>query len=443
MTDLALAPTAALSERRRRHRTIAVGAGLYALSGPGQTAGFSVFVDPVTEAFGTSRSGLTAAYLVATLAAAPTGIWIGRHIDHRPTSFMIRAVSTGLAAALLISAAAPTIAVLVLGVFGLRAFGQSGLTLTSSTFVARAIHERRGAALGALSAFGGFAIALTPLVASRLIPHIGWRGTWALLAVTVATVGWAISRTRSANEAAPVDVSGDRATAPRRPAKLTHEQRWAFLVVAAGFGATSAISTSLAFHQIAVLGERGLSSTEAATNFLPQSLAAVTTAIVVGRLVDRLPGRIVVPINMVMLTLAMLSLRLVGSAPTAIVFGLALGIAVAANGASEGGLLARWLGSETLGSIRGRLMAVVVTASAIGPLAFTLLADATGSFTLAATIATIIPISVIALTLTAPLPADRNQLSLSSTRPTRTVGQSCRGVPCTSNTTGPAPSQSR
>jgi hypothetical protein len=31
-------------------KVIAVGAGLYALSGPGQTAGFSVFVDPLTDA---------------------------------------------------------------------------------------------------------------------------------------------------------------------------------------------------------------------------------------------------------------------------------------------------------------------------------------------------------------------------------------------------------
>lgn len=404
MTGLAFVPSAAQIERRRRHRIIAVGAGLFALSGPGQTAGFSVFVDPVSEAFGISRSGLTAAYLVATLAAAPTGIWIGRHLDHRPTSFMIRAVSTGLAGALLISAAAPVMAILVLGIFGLRAFGQSGLTLTSSTFVARAIHERRGAALGALSAFGGFAIALTPLVASRLIPQIGWRSTWALLALVVAAAGWTVSRTRSTNETSSDDPPAHRSTAERGTVGLTRQQRWAFLVVAAGFGTTAAISTALAFHQIAVLGERGLSSTEAATNFLPQSLAAVTTAIVVGRLVDRLPGRIVVPTNMVMLILAMLSLRLVSSAATAVVFGLAIGIAAAATGASEGALLARWLGTENLGTIRGRLLAVVVTSSAIGPLAFTLLADAIGSFTVAATVATVIPISVIALTVTAPLP---------------------------------------
>jgi MFS family permease len=408
VTVLAPPLSAEQLERRRRRQAIAVGAGLYALSGPGQTAGFSVFVDPLTEAFGISRSGLTAAYLIATLAAAPTGIWIGRQIDHRRTSFMIRAVSIGLAAALLVSAAAPVLVILVLGVFGLRAFGQSGLTLTSTTFVARAISERRGAALGALSAFGGFAIALTPLVASRMIPHIGWRSTWVVLAVTVAGVGWAVSRTSSANATAPAELPRDPANTPLQPVKLTREQRWGFLVVAAGFGTTAAISTALVFHQIAVLGERGLTSTQAATNFLPQSLAAASTAIVVGRLVDRLPGRVVVPANMIMLTLAMLSLGLVGSATTAIVFGIALGVAAAATGASEGALLARWLGTDQLGSIRGRLMAVVVTASAVGPLAFSLLTNAVGSFTLAAAIATVIPLTVVALTLAAPLPADRS-----------------------------------
>jgi len=82
-------------------------------------------------------------------------------------------------------------------------------------------------------------------------------------------------------------------------------RRWAFAVVASGFATVAGIGTALAFHQVAVLGERGLSAAEAATNFLPQSIAA-------------------------------------------------------ANGASEGALLDRWTGTRSLGRLRGRLMTIIV-----------------------------------------------------------------------------------
>jgi MFS family permease len=420
-----LAPSSTDDDRRRRRRVIAVGAGLYALSGPGQTAGFSVFVDPLTDAFGISRSQLTAAYLVATLAAAPAGFWIGRRLDRFQPSTMMRLVAAALAVSLIVTAAAPVLIVLAVGVFGLRAFGQSGLTLTSSVYVAKSITARRGAALGLLTAVGGSAIALTPLGASRLIPMIGWRQTWLVLAGIVAAGGFLLARAAATTEATRRAGSTDATDAtdstemsgaePRDGSSMVsadagvssgarRRQRWGFVVVAAGFATTAAIVTALAFHQVAVLGERGLSATAAATNFLPQSLAAATTAIVVGRLVDRVPGRVVVPINMMLLLAGLASLWVVQSPVTAVFFGVLMGTAAAANGASEGALLARWTGTATLGRMRGRLMALVVTSTAVSPLAFTLAADALGSFTRAATLTMLLPVGVALLALRAPLP---------------------------------------
>jgi MFS family permease len=403
-----------------RLRIVAIGAGLYALSGPGQTAGFSVFVDPVTDALDISRGQLTTGYLLATLAAAPSGIWLGKQLDHRNIATVIRLVGAGLAVALCITAASPALWMLTIGILGLRLFGQTGFTLTSSVHVARSITERRGAALGALAAVGGAAIALTPIVSSRLIPHLGWRYTWLLLAAVVLVaaqlLAHAVARPAGPVASGPVasgttlpdtnsvidaeGVSGRRST-------LDRHRRSAFLVVAAGFATTAALGTALGFHQIAILEERGLSAGAAAANFLPQSLAAATVAITVGRIVDRVYGRVVIPVCMALLAIALLSLRVVEGAPTALIYGLMLGSAAAAVGASEGTLLARWLGTEQLGRIRGRLMATVVTGSAIGPLAFTLLADVAGSYTTAASIAAVLPIAVGMVAALAPLPEHR------------------------------------
>ncbi len=405
--------------RRTRLTIIGIGAGVYGLSGPGQTAGFSVFVDPVSAALGLSRAELTTIYLGATLLAAPTGIWLGRHLARRRTATMIRIVATMLATALVIVALAPSAPILALGVFGLRAFGQSGMSLTSTVLVARAIDVRRGAALGWLAALAGFAITLTPLLASRVIPVAGWRQTWLLLAATVLIGSYLLAgltgrlnldgngRAESAADHHEHDghktVAVDDAAAHREAHASERQRRWALVVVTAAVATTGGVVTALAFHQIAVLGERGLSATAAATNFLPQSIAAATCAVLVGRAVDRLPGRLVLASVMGVLILALVSLWLVDSPATAVLFGLLLGTGVAANHASEGALLVRWTGTEGLGARRGRMMAIAVAATAVAPLTFTLLADLTGSFTRAASVLTVLPLMVAVGALLAPL----------------------------------------
>jgi MFS family permease len=409
---------------RSRVAIIATGAALVAMSGPGQTAGFSVFVDPVTEAFGVSRSQLTAAYLVATLAAAPVGMLLGKRLDRHRLATMIRVVGGCLGLALVLTAVSPGLPVLAVGVFGLRAFGQTGLTLTASVFVARAIRERRGAALGLLTAIGGAAISMTPLLASRLIPLVGWRSTWLILAAVVVAGSFGLAATASRADRRDLDpaqtdtAQTDTAQFPvEAETSLTdvegtadpRQRRWAFAVVTAGFATVGGVGTALGFHQVAVLGERGLSPAQAATNFLPQSLAAATVAVVVGRLVDRVPGRLVVPSVMVLLVAALAALRVVSTPATAVLFGVLLGAASAANGASEGALLVRWTGTASLGRLRGRMTAVVVSSTAIAPLWFTMLADAVGSFSRAATMTMVLPLGVAVMALMAPLPDERRR----------------------------------
>ena len=61
--------------------------GLFA-SGPGQSHAFSVFITPIGEDLGVSRTAVSAAYAAATLAAACGLPWVGRLVDR----FGVRAV---------------------------------------------------------------------------------------------------------------------------------------------------------------------------------------------------------------------------------------------------------------------------------------------------------------------------------------------------------------
>jgi hypothetical protein len=68
--------------------------------------------------------------------------------------------------------------------------------------------------------------------------------------------------------------------------------RHAFWTVIAAVSCRGVLTTAVAFHQVSLLGEHGLSATEAAANFLPQTAAELATAILVGPLADRFPPRL-------------------------------------------------------------------------------------------------------------------------------------------------------
>ena len=175
--------------QQQRRSIIGTGAVLIALSGPGQTAGFSVFVDPLTENLDVTRGQLTFAYLLGTLAASTTGTWLGRVIDRRGVAKVVPGVALGLCLATVLAALSTHLVMLTVAIYGLRSFGQTGMPLAASVFVAKNVVHRRGAALGLLTALGGSTIALTPFIAARVIPRIGWQATWILEGVVVVLIG--------------------------------------------------------------------------------------------------------------------------------------------------------------------------------------------------------------------------------------------------------------
>ena len=114
------------SQQQHRRSIIGSGAVLIALSGPGQTAGFSVFVDPLTEHLDVSRGQLTFAYLVGTLAASTTGTWLGRVIDRRGVAPVLPWVALALCLATVLASVSTNLAMLTIAIYGLRSFGQIG-----------------------------------------------------------------------------------------------------------------------------------------------------------------------------------------------------------------------------------------------------------------------------------------------------------------------------
>lgn len=366
---------------------VAVSAAVLVCTAPGQTAAVSAFVDPMIRDLGVSRSALATAYLIGTLTGALAMPWAGRLIDtHGARRSML--VVAGLFGAVLVAMSAvagPT--GLTLGFVGIRMLGQGALGLTATLAASSWFDQRRGLALSIVAAIGATGISLAPLVVERLIAAQGWRTVWVIEGIFVWVVVLPLAALVMRDRPEQVGQRPDgvrRSGRPPRPRwglRLREAARSPFFwVVTAGVGTSGMLSTAVAFHQISILGERGLSSTEAAANFLPQTAAGIVATLLVGVVVDRVAPRWIVGAAMVSLAVGLAWGVVVTPGLSAVGFGLAIGSAGASIRAFEAAAMPRFFGTAHVGALRGFVAAVSVGSTAFGPLAFALGRDAAGGY---------------------------------------------------------------
>lgn len=368
-------------------RIVVFAAIALALTGPGQTYGVSVFVDPMIEDLGISRTQMTTAYLVGTLVGALALPWIGQAIDRfgvRRTMAIIGALFGGL---LIGMSLVSNIVGLTAGFIGIRMIGQGALNLTATTAVALWFTRKRGLAMGIVAAAGGVGMTLIPLLSERLIVDIGWRNTWLVegLAVWVIVLPIALLGIRNRPSDVGQHVDGDSATdaPPAEVWGVTRKEALRssfFWLVTVAVATISTITTAVVFHQIDLLGSRGLTPTEAAANFLPQTVATLIATLGIGALADRVSPRIVLITSMGMMAGGLLLATAVTPGLLAIAFGMLIGAAGGAMRVVEATELPRYFGTLHIGAIRGVVTSVGIAGAAVGPVLFSLGHDVTGNY---------------------------------------------------------------
>ena len=362
------------------------------LSGPAQTYGVSVFVDPMLAELGWSRSLFSTAYSVGTLASAGVLILAGRQIDRRGNRVVLTAAAAGYGGALLLLSFGHHAVAVLLGFAALRTCGSGVLTLAARTLVPNWFHHRLGRAFSVLGLAGMLSQALVPLFNELIIDALGWRSAWRVNAVIIWLVLVPLVAVVVRNR--PEDVG--QYTDGIWPSKeeglpstsldtgMTSGQALrtaAFWRLIGASVVPSLVVTGLAFNQIAILVDRGLPRSLAATSFAIEAAVALPATLLAGWLVDRYPVRYTLAIGQACLAVGMCFL-IIAESP-----GLALGYA-ALRGASSGFWMvaadAAWptyFGRRYIGSIRGLGFAVGVVGAALGPVILGVGYDLAGSYT--------------------------------------------------------------
>jgi MFS family permease len=156
--------------------------------GSGVTFSLAIFLRPLEEEFGWSRSLISGVALVNWLIFGTGSLGWGAASDRLGTRRVVLAGALVLGAALLLSSGASAAWQLYAAFGGLGAAGASAFYAPLSATVTRWFTARRGLALGLLNCGMGLGILVVPPVARALITLVGWR--WTFAAFGLAT--WAI-----------------------------------------------------------------------------------------------------------------------------------------------------------------------------------------------------------------------------------------------------------
>ena len=392
-------------------RIVAASSAAVVLTAPGQTAAVSAFIEPMLGDLGLSRTALSTAYLVGTLTGAAAMPAVGRALDRFGVRRTMAVVGVVFGAFLIGLSTVTGIVGVTAGFVGIRMAGQGALGLIATTATALWFTRRRGAAVGVVSAIGAAGISLAPVLLERLVATYGWRAVWAgeglFVWLTIIPLALLVMKDRPEqlgqrpDGAVHDDPAGSGVVGMTRAEAVRTGWFW---LMAAAVSVSGMLATGVAFHQISLLGERGLSMTAAAANFLPQTAAALLATLAVGALVDRVAPSRALAGCMVLLAAGLAWGTVVTPGMSAIGFGLTIGAAGGSVRALEAATVPRVFGTAHLGAIRGLVAAFSVGSTAFGPVLFAVVQEAVGSYRPVLAVCAALPLLVALAAVRVPTP---------------------------------------
>ena len=373
------------------------------VSGPGQTFAVSVFVNPLIEEFGWSRTAISGLYTAGSLTAAGAMFGVGWMLDRFGARLMLTGVSLLMGLAALWMSTVDSQLELYAGFTALRLLGQGSLTMIPTVLVAVWFVRRRGRAT-AIAGLGMMAgqVAFPPLI-HVLIENYGWRDAWVGLAIIVwvlmLPVAVLLVRRSPASIGLrpdgdpvrkPSDVNAASVGAGDWPLRRAMSTRAFWLVLVAG-SSQSLITTALIFHQVDVLGTRGIGSGVSAAVLSVMGVASFAGVIVAGVLSDRFPNRYLLAVSQLLLMGSMVLVIFLTTAWQALVYGGVIGFSTGFTMTIAAVIWPNYYGTRFIGSIRGVATTASVAAAALGPLPLSLGFDLTGSYAVVIGAALVLP----------------------------------------------------
>jgi len=364
------------------------------------TGSFSMFMEPISEEFGWSRSFISLGVTISSLVTALLSPFFGVAVDRWGSRRLALPGTVLTIMAICGFSLASGSEVQWLAIWGIYALISITVKTTVWTApVANTFTVARGLALGITLCGTAVSQTLLPPLTNWLIDSFGWRTAYVYLAL-----GWGgftfilcwLFLYDTHDRLPAKNRAQSRRDAPVLPG-LTIAAAWrdrALWQLAISTLLIMMFTLGLTIHQIAILGEAGVSRVNAAWLSSLAGIAGIAGKLVTGALLDRFRANWVGGLTMSATAFAFF-LLIDGVHAPALIF-----CAMLVNGYTQGTklqitsyLTSRYAGMRNFGAVFGFMNSVIAIGAATGPLIAGLAYDLSGSYTpflIAGTIGSII-----------------------------------------------------
>ncbi len=379
--------------------------------GPFAFAALGLFILPLSSEFGWDRAEISFCLTLLIGATAVSLPFIGRLVD-RIGSRRILIFSLIMMASCL--ASIPTFVselwhlALVFLLIGTIAAGTNSvpyMPLVSAWF-----DRYRGLAIGLSIAGIGLGYAYVPIILQYLIENRGWRSGYYALSAIVLFVAMPLVIFVLRESPADMGLKPDGATEGPQP-KATrkdigyttaeifrHREFWILSLI---FVVLSFVVNGMLAHMVPMLVDRGMGPGRAAAVAATEGLTVFLSRIFIGYLVDHFFAPRVAMIFFTLSAVGMVIFALGAVDGWAFFAAILLGLSLGAEVDLLAFMTGRYFGLRSFGAIYGLLFAAILTGTALGPLAFGIGFETTGSYV--GIISICVGINIVAVILTGML----------------------------------------
>ena len=357
---------------------VGVGVGLTGL--PFYT--FGVFINPLEEAFGWSRSAIAAGLMVVNAGTLLLSPLVGWGMDRFGVKPIAVPSLVGLAIGLFsLSFAGPTLLTFYLAWLVVAVLGIGTTPLTWTRAVTARFDGMRGLALGLTLLGTGVASMLGPQLVQQAITSGGWPAGFRAMAIFVLLVAVPLaffglpSRSKSVSgESGAVLTGVSFGEAVRKPA---------FYFILAGIFFAILGQSASTVHFIPLMRGRGVDPAYAAQMMFALGLSVIVGRICVGLLLDRLHAPLVARVCLLMPALALALLYFNSDISIAWVAIILLGLAAGAEVDLLAYLVGRYFGLRSYGKIYGVMLSGFALGGGLGPMLAGAAFDISGNYNVA------------------------------------------------------------
>ena len=159
------------------------------------------------------------------------------------------------------------------------------------------------------------------------------------------------------------------------------------------------LGTGLTFHMVSIFADNGLSATAAAAVYVPIAIASAVVNLGSGVLADRMPIRLLLTAALLLQVAALWMAQGISGVQLAIAYGIVMGSMMGLMRTVSTVAWPAYFGRLHLGSITGITATISVAASALGPMPMGIARDLLGSYDMALSVLSVLPLSLAVLSL--------------------------------------------